>query len=126
VLNWDDEIVALTGAETHAFRRAGYKVTGNTYLDYMRKVLSSGLAGPNDIWRALDSYLLSVGIRQRRCRLVALLRAKLLRRWSGERWIRASSHLTGAATCARPAGETSSAAVLAKRVTLLGAPPQIA
>jgi hypothetical protein len=126
MLDWDDEILALTEPEIEAFRRIGSSAVVNTYLDLVRKVLSSSVAVQRDMRRAIDAYLASLQAKKDCTRLVAILRAKVLRRWSAECSVRQTFRLATTAACDCPSTETASFAVRAQRLFLLGAPPEIA
>ncbi|MDH6147584.1 MULTISPECIES: hypothetical protein [Paraburkholderia] len=134
MLNWDDEITAVTPSEARAYRKIGGRaragdstahavvnkvviLVGNlsrTCLSrYVHDVLEFEYFEPGDAdWQTAWS------------RNASILRAAILRRWLGEIRGRALAALRSAMLFAKP--QTGSEKAIAKRISLLGAPPQFA
>jgi hypothetical protein len=136
MLNWDDEITAVTPSEARAFRKLGAAPAQGASVN---KVLLVGkLSGDTVYGRILEAHLRRYlekivgrdGLTDSKARTAwgrnsSLLRAAVLRRWLGELRGRA---LLGIRSTPAVSGEstTGSAKAIAKRLTPLGAPPHIA
>ena len=137
MLDRDNEITAVTPSEARAFRRLGAAapvqsasvnkiiVVGNLSGDTVyERVLQARLR------RYLDKIVGSGGPTDSKSRTAwgrdsSLLRAAVLRRWLGELRGRALLRLRST-TAVSGEPTTGSAKAIAKRLTPLGAPPQIA
>jgi len=136
MLNWDDEITAVTPSEARAFRKLGAAPAHGASVN--RVILVGNLSGGDVYERILEArlrrYLEKIVGPDRQTdgkartawgRDSSLLRAAVLRRWLGELRGRA---LLGLGSTPAVSGEptTGSAKAIAKRLTPLGAPPHIA
>jgi len=133
MLNWDDEITAVTPSEARAYCKMGGRagiaksVTGGAVnkVILVEAISQAGLVRYVDDIFEFESFELNEGeCRTAWSRDASILRAAVLRRWLGEVRGRALSTLRPAILFGKP--ETGSAKAIAKRITPLGAPPQIA
>jgi hypothetical protein len=137
MLNWDDEITAVTPSEARAFRKLGAAAPVQS-ASVNKMILVGNLSGDNVYERILEARLRRhlekiVGpdrLTDSKARTAwgrdsSLLRAAVLSRWIGELRGRA---LLGLRSTPAVSGEptTGSAKAIAKRLTPLGAPPHIA
>ncbi|MDR7009676.1 hypothetical protein J2W46_006607 [Paraburkholderia strydomiana] len=136
MLNWDDEITAVTPSEARAFRKLGAAPAQGASVN---KLLLVGKLSGDTVYRRileahLHRYLEKIagrdGLPGSKAwtawgRNSSLLRAAVLRRWLGELRGRA---LLGLRSTPAVSGEsrTGSAKAIAKRLTPLGAPPHVA
>jgi hypothetical protein len=131
MLNWNDEITAVTPSEARAYRKIGGRgsiaksVTGGAVN---KVILIEGISQAGFVRYVDDIFEFEAFEHDGECRTAwsrdaSVLRAAVLRRWLGEIRGRALSTLRPAILFGHP--ETGSAKAIAKRITPLGAPPQI-
>ena len=133
MLNWDDEITAVTPSEARAYRKIGgrTRAVDSTPHAVVNRVILVGNPSRTDLYRYVDDVLQfeyfelgDADCRTAWSRNASILRAAVLRRWLGKVRRRALAALRSAMLFAQP--QTGSEKAIAKRISLLGAPRQIA
>ena len=136
MLNWDDEITAVTPSEARAFRKLGAAPAQGAAVN--KVILVGDFFGDTVYERILEARLCrylekivgSDALTDSKARTAwgrnsSLLRAAVLRRWLGELRGRELLRL-GSTPTVSGESTTGSAKAIAKRLTPLGAPPHVA